>query len=255
MPLQVFTKSKYDTVVKRTKRSVARISLDGHRWATDLTAAHEACKSTMAERATLAHRDKKTIVHKYRCERFTLVRNYNAIAHLWLAPSPLWPVTRTSCVSFGTLQDYSIWVVHREKEAFAFLVSFERSHRLLACPSGSDLYNDHNNLIFFFYPTAIMPDIRQSVLQKILQWVVRMITYIYVRIHIRGNDNIWADLLTRWSIYLAIRLLIEILSLLTTFKDFVWTSTAFIRSCQDTRLIATTRWLPGGGYLAALPDC
>lgn len=87
-----------------------------------------------------------------------------------------------------------------EKEAFAVLASFERSHWLAVCPAGFDLYTDHNNLLFPFDPAAIMSDIWQGVLRKVLQSAVRMTAYNYVCILIRSSDNIWADLLTRWSI-------------------------------------------------------
>ena len=61
-----------------------------------------------------------------------------------------------------------------EKEAFAVLASIEKSHWLASCADRFDLYTDHNNLIFIFDPLAVMPDIGQAALRKVLRWALRL---------------------------------------------------------------------------------
>lgn len=39
----------------------------------------------------------------------------------------------------------------------------------------------------------------QTTLRKILRCVVRLRIYWYIYYHIKGGDNAWDDLLTRWS--------------------------------------------------------
>lgn len=92
----------------------------------------------------------------------------------------------------------------------------EFSHCLATFPEDFALYTDHNNLIFIFHPIAMMPDIFQSSLSKLLRWAARMSSYNYVSIHISGSDNFWA-----------IRRLISIPPLPTSFAEyFAWPSVA-----------------------------
>lgn len=63
-----------------------------------------------------------------------------------------------------------------------------------------------------------MPELGQSALRKVLRWVVWISTYNYVFIQIRGDENLWADLLTSWSIQLNIRSLATILPFPSTFR-------------------------------------
>lgn len=44
-----------------------------------------------------------------------------------------------------------------------------------------------------------MPSLSISAVRKVLRWAVMMNLYNYVCIYIPGQDNVWADLLGRWS--------------------------------------------------------
>ena len=100
------------------------------------------------------------------------------------------------------------------------LASLERMHWLAATSEGLDLFTEHNNLIFLFDPLAVVPDLSQTSLRKVLRWAVRLSMYNYTCFHIKGTDNVWADLLGRWSAGHTIRRLIRITELPTTSKDF-----------------------------------
>lgn len=65
-------------------------------------------------------------------------------------------------------------------------------HWLSATPSGFNLYIDHNNLIFLFDPLAVVDDMSQSSLRKVLRWAVNLSVYNYTCYHIKVEDNIWA---------------------------------------------------------------
>lgn len=112
-----------------------------------------------------------------------------------------------------------------EKEAFAVMATLDRMHWLVADPQGFDLFTGHNNLIYIFDPTFIVTDISQTTIRKVLRWAVRLSVYNYVCIHIAGDDNVWADLLGRWSAGTpTIRRLIHILVLpSSSHSDFEWT--------------------------------
>lgn len=106
-----------------------------------------------------------------------------------------------------------------QKEAYAVLATLECSPWLAACPEGFGLFKDHYNLIFFFDPVAVKLDTGQAAFRKRLRWAVWNSCYNYVCIHICGVDNLWADLLPRWTILHTIRGLISIPPLPTTFPD------------------------------------
>lgn len=232
-PLHHFMESVYNHVGRRTKRAVGRVSLHDIGWTPALSDAFAACKDAIAARVTLAHRDesKRLCIYTDASDsHWSGIVTQVPIEDLSKphAEQPHEPLAFHSGRFSATELGWSTL----EKEAYAVLASVERSHWLAACPAGFDLFTDHNNIIFLFDPTAIMPDIGQGTLRKVLRWAVRMSAYNYCCIHIRGEDNIWADLLTRWAIPLTIRRLVSIPPLPTTFHDFVWPTPTSLRASQ-----------------------
>lgn len=120
-----------------------------------------------------------------------------------------------------------------EKEALAVMASTECSHWLASCADGFDLLNDYNNLIFIFDPLVVQPDIGQATMRKVLRWVVRLSLNSYVCIHISGDDNIWADLMTRWTIPTMMCGLVIIPQMPSTFTDFEWPTVSSICTARD----------------------
>lgn len=114
------------------------------------------------------------------------------------------------------------------------MATLDRMHWILATPCGFDLFTDHNNLIFIFDPLSIVPDLSQSSLKKVLLWAVRMSIYNYTCVHISGEDNVWADLLGRWSAPKTIRRLIHLPVLpSSSSEEFVWPSRSEIADTQQ----------------------
>ena len=115
-----------------------------------------------------------------------------------------------------------------EKEAYAILATLERTPWIAATAEGFDLYTDHNNHIFIFDPTAVVPDISQTTFRKFLRWAVRLSMYHYTCFHIKGQDNVWADLLGRWSAPPTLRRRVRISVLPSSSEeDFEWPSREF----------------------------
>lgn len=122
-----------------------------------------------------------------------------------------------------------------EKEAYAVLANLTRMHWLAATPNGFDLYTDHNNLIFLFDPLSVVPDLSQTTLRKVLRWAVRLSMYRYTCFHIKGTDNVWADLLGRWSASKTVRRLIRIPELpSSSSEDFEWPALDNIVAAQSS---------------------
>lgn len=64
--------------------------------------------------------------------------------------------------------------------------------------------------VSLFDQLAVVPDLRQTSLRKVLPWAVHLSAYNYTCVHIAGEDNIWADLIGRWSHPCTIRRLVQI---------------------------------------------
>lgn len=50
-----------------------------------------------------------------------------------------------------------------------------------------------------FDSLAIVPDISNTTLRKVLRWAVKLSIYNYVCFNVRGEDNFWDNILGRWS--------------------------------------------------------
>lgn len=79
------------------------------------------------------------------------------------------------------------------------MTTLDRMNWIVATPDGFDLYTDHNKLIFLFDPLSVVPDLSATSTRKVLRWAVRLSMYNYTCYHIKGDENVWADLLPRWS--------------------------------------------------------
>ena len=69
---------------------------------------------------------------------------------------------------------------------------------------------------FIFNPLSIQLDRGLPSLRKVLRWSVLLSRYNYICLHIKGIDNVWANLLTRWDKPITIRRLIFIPPLINT---------------------------------------
>ena len=99
------------------------------------------------------------------------------------------------------------------------MTTMDRKHWLASSTDGFDLYKDHKNLILLFDPTAYVPDLTEASLWKFIRWAVTIIFYTYDCIHISGMDNIWYDLMTRWTRSNMIRRLVTITPLTFTNEE------------------------------------
>jgi len=82
-----------------------------------------------------------------------------------------------------------------EQEAFAIKDVVTKLCYLLQMKRPFRLYTDHKNLVSMFSPSNVT---RQTA-QKLQRWSMDLMAYKYVIFHIKGEDNVWADLMTRWG--------------------------------------------------------
>lgn len=126
------------------------------------------------------------------------------------------------------------WLV-LEKEDYAVMAMLDRMHWMVADPRGFDLHTDHNNLISLFDPTYVVMDLSQTTVRRVLRWDARISVYNFTSIHIKGQDNVWADLLSRWSAPApTIRFLVHILELYSSYAPvFEWPTCEEIAKVQE----------------------
>ncbi|KAG3185701.1 hypothetical protein PC128_g13234 [Phytophthora cactorum] len=87
-----------------------------------------------------------------------------------------------------------IWIIV-EKEAYPIVKACQDLEYLLLRPKGIRLYYDHGNLVYIFAPHDAIKKHARDGLQR---WAMRLCELHYVIEHIRGKDNLWADIVSRW---------------------------------------------------------
>ncbi|GMF28513.1 unnamed protein product [Phytophthora fragariaefolia] len=86
-----------------------------------------------------------------------------------------------------------------EKEAFALVESCKRLEYLLLRPRGFRLLTDHRNLVYISNPYAMDSNMQRYQADKLQRWSMSLTCFQYEIEHIRGEDNVWGDLLSRWG--------------------------------------------------------
>ncbi len=220
LTLHNFLENIYQKAGKRTRRALTSISLNALGWNNEHIRSFQNCKEVLAHQCTLVHRDES--------KRLCLFTDAND--NVWSGILTQVPHSDTKLPfkdqrheplgflsgRFNATQ--SRWAII-EKEAFAVMACCERMRWLLATTDGFDLYTDHNNLIFIFDPLSIIPDLTAGSVRKVLRWAVSLSWFNYVCYHISGQDNVWADLIGRWSPAPTVRRLASIPALVSTSDD------------------------------------
>jgi hypothetical protein len=110
-----------------------------------------------------------------------------------------------------------------------------RADYLLHRPGGFDLYSDHINLKFIFNPASLRAAVPKYTVAKLDQWAMLLMGYEYRIKDIAGDDNVWAELLSRWGRVhqgcAIFRVPLKISPLLG--KEFVWPTALEVQSVQE----------------------
>eukprot|EP00737_Agarophyton_chilense_P002334 gb/GEZJ01002651.1/.p1 GENE.gb/GEZJ01002651.1/~~gb/GEZJ01002651.1/.p1 ORF type:complete len:320 (+),score=20.64 gb/GEZJ01002651.1/:2674-3633(+) len=210
-PLHDLMETVYKASSKRTKSAAARINLATVGWNEKHAQAFKKCKDVLAHLITLSNRNEIQRLSVYTDASDTV---WSSII-IQIPPEELKKPhmdPRHSPLAFcsGRFNNTKLsWSV-LENEGYEILATLQRMHWLVATPAGFDLFTDHNNLVFIFDPLSIIPDLSQSSTRKLLRWAVGLSSYSYNCLHIQGPDNVWADLLTRWSAPSTVRRIVQV---------------------------------------------
>jgi RNase H-like domain found in reverse transcriptase/Reverse transcriptase (RNA-dependent DNA polymerase)/Integrase zinc binding domain/Integrase core domain/Aspartyl protease len=190
---------------KRTKASVKKTSLTSM-WTQEHELAFQAVKEQLMSAVTLAHPKESCSTHVFTDASET---HWSSITTQVLKEDDSLPLQeqRHEPLAFlsGEYKDASFNWSTAEKEAFPIVQTFERLDYILAGKM-TELHTDHRNLIYIFDPLGSNPSVSRHVASKLMRWAYKMCAFRYVINHVPGDQNLWADLLTRWAVRSAQRL-------------------------------------------------
>ena len=86
-----------------------------------------------------------------------------------------------------------------EKEGFAIFDAFDKLDYLLMSARPAHVFTDRRNLLFVFAPLALETALGRHVVSKVQRWALFLSSYRYMIEHIAGDENVFADILTRWT--------------------------------------------------------
>ena len=84
-----------------------------------------------------------------------------------------------------------------EKEGFAIFQAFTKLDYILMSYKPSHVYTDHRNLIFVFAPLTLEEALGGHVVSKMQRWAFFSSKFRYVIEHVKGEENVFADILPR----------------------------------------------------------
>ena len=131
-----------------------------------------------------------------------------------------------------------------EKEAYAIVETLQRGDYLLHPARGFSLFTDHRNLKFIFNPHSVVAIVPKCTAQKLERWALLLMGYQYVIHDIAWEDNVCADLLSRWGSSLSKICTIKIQSLLVSplmEKGFEWPTFKCMAQAQQKWLQPTPK--------------
>jgi hypothetical protein len=114
-----------------------------------------------------------------------------------------------------------------EKEAYPIIHALDKARHLLQRSEGFQLFTDHRNLKYIFDGDK---NLNKNVSDRLARWQNRLTSFRYTINHITGENNVWADLLSRWgSEKLSITPMMKIVE---TSLDIEWPTEEEIRTQQ-----------------------
>lgn len=86
-----------------------------------------------------------------------------------------------------------------DKEAFAIYTSCKRLAYLLVRRRGFHVFTDHRNLVYIFNPTGSNTHLGKPAADRLERWSLTLRAFDFDIQHMPGDQNNWADLLSRWG--------------------------------------------------------
>jgi transposase InsO family protein len=199
-PLRRFLEKMCKAAKARDKRSLHRFHTGDFGWGKEEDAAFQQVKEALKHCVQLQYPDEDKEV----CVFTDASGDFWSIVVTQVPPEDLdkpFSEQRHSPLAFlsgefkGAQRNWAIV----EKEAFPMVKAVERLDYLLFREKPAHFFVDHRNLTFIFDPSTAGIPLRKHTLDKLQRWSLRLSELDYLIEHIAGDDNVWADLMTRWG--------------------------------------------------------
>ena len=199
-PLLTLLERVYKVAKGRTRRKAQGVKLKKLGWTEEHDKAFQEAKKMIEKACVLAHPDPKkevcvfpdasdkfwgAVVTQIPCE--DLGKKFAEQDHQ--------PLAFLSHAFVGSQLNWAIV----EKEAFAIVETCKRLDYILQRQEGFRLFTDHVNLKYIFSPASTSNTIKKHTASKLQRWAVTLMGYNYEIDEIKGSENEWADLLSRWG--------------------------------------------------------
>lgn len=65
----------------------------------------------------------------------------------------------------------------------------------------TSIYTNHANLVYMYDPVGKNPGSSKHTANKLSWWALKLKEFRFIIEHITGEDNLWADMLTGWTVH------------------------------------------------------
>ena len=198
-PLNDILEDAYTRVGRRTKRAIRKISISSLSWGPVHDRAFEDLQESLRHAITIAYPDprKVTCIFTDASEKFwSCVITQTSPEQLKRAVTE----QKHEPLGFlaGELKNSSANWTTFEKEGYAIVQAFGKMDYLLMGAPNVRVFTDHRNLLFVYAPLALEPSLGRHVVSKVQRWALYISRFRYVIEHVPGQQNVFADILTRW---------------------------------------------------------
>ena len=197
-PLTAAMEQVYKEAGRRTKAAVAKVSLSPF-WGEEQTTAFENLKKELTNMCKLAFPDqkKRLCVFADASEKFyggMITQVAYADLDLPFAEQAHEPLGFISGSFTGSQTRWTI----PEKEGFAVVQAVTGMEYLLMAASEFSIFSDHRNLKFIYNPHSVDPTLAKHTVHKLQRWALKLAVFCYEIEFIPGEENVWADMMSRW---------------------------------------------------------
>jgi transposase InsO family protein len=199
--LTAFYDQQLAALQRRTKKAAAKVSLADVGWTAELEAAFQGTKELIVQAATLAHPDPAKQVKLFtdasdKAWAAVIVQVDPRHADAPLHEQQMEPLQFLSGRFSGSSLNWSMI----DKEAFALYQAAVKCPDLLLVDGGFVFSGDNRTVVYIFDPAAVVPEARHATVARVYRWAMYLSMFRYVCEHIPGEENVFADLLTRWAV-------------------------------------------------------
>ncbi|POM74204.1 Hypothetical protein PHPALM_8883 [Phytophthora palmivora] len=191
----------YDRAAGRKKTQVRAITLCKVGWGAGEAACIEKCKIALQNALCLAHPDPTKLLTVY---TDASDEHWGAVITQIPHDQATRPISEQEheplmMLSGSFSGEARRWAIV-EKEAYATVETCRRANYLLHRPDGFALFTDHRNLCYIFDPHSVSASVPKCTADKLHRWSLLLMGYQYEIHDISGDENVWADLLSRWGL-------------------------------------------------------